>query len=78
MWLIQKGKKQIPPPAKRKYSAAYRIAISKRDPKNLSPLRHLVRVVRRHEITISKTMAKINTMTGTNENTLKERFWRLI
>ena len=39
---------------------------SKSNPRDLRPLRHLIRVMRRHDLTNKKTMIKTKTMTKTN------------
>ena len=47
-------------------------APSKSDPRDLRPLRHLIRVMRGHDLTNKKTMTKTKKMISL-ENTIKER-----
>ena len=53
----------------------------KRDPRDLWPLRHLIRVMRRHDLTKKKTMTKTNTKTKTmtKSNTFREHLqWAIL
>ena len=43
--------------------------LKKSDPRDLRPLRHLIRVMRRHDLTNKKTMTKKNTKTKTMTKT---------
>ena len=49
-------------------------APSKSDPRHLWPLIHLIRVMRRHDLTEKKTMTKTNTNTMTKTNTFESPF----
>ena len=53
---------------------------TKSDPRDLWPLRHLIRVMRRQDITTKKTMTKTNTNTKTmtKTNTFREHLQRAI
>ena len=70
-----KGKHKDKDNAKDKY---IKWAPSKSDPRDLWPLRHLIRVMRRHDLTKTKKMTKTNTktMTNTNTNTFREHLQR--
>ena len=43
--------------------------LSKKDPRAMSRFRHLIRVMRRHDLTKKKTMTKTNTKTKTMTKT---------
>ena len=51
---------------------------SKSDSRDLGPLRHLIKVMRRHDLTKKKTMTKTNTMTMTKTNTFREHLQTVI
>ena len=51
---------------------------AKSNSRDLLPLRHMIRVMRRHDLTKKKTMTKTNTKTMTKTYTLREHMQRVI
>ena len=76
----------IPTPCTSLITRSFYFLTSKSDPRDLWPLRHMIRVMMRHDLTNKKTMTKTNTktktmtmtMTMTNTNTFGEHIQRVI